>query len=82
MPRKALVLGLMLLVLAVVIIAANRGVPFVDKSLCVGCSDCVQACPVNAISIYKGRASIDPELCIDCKICVKTCTYKAIKDIR
>jgi len=53
--------------------------PFVDKSSCAGCGDCVAQCPTGAISISGEKATIDPEKCIDCKICVRACTYKAIR---
>lgn len=78
MNKKHLLIGI-LLALALFLIAAVAGKPFVDRSACVGCKDCVSACPTAAISMEDGRAVIDPELCIDCKICVKTCPYRAIK---
>lgn len=77
--NKKNALIVLLLVLAMVLIAAVKGKPFVDRSACVGCQDCVSVCPTGAIAMVDGRAEIDPELCIDCKICVKTCSYMAIK---
>ncbi|OQY39118.1 MAG: hypothetical protein B6226_02490 [Candidatus Cloacimonetes bacterium 4572_65] len=53
--------------------------PFVQKYDCVGCGDCTEICPVNAIEMVKGKAVIDNEKCIDCHLCVGKCTYKAIK---
>ncbi len=53
--------------------------PFVQKSDCVGCGDCVNECPVDAIEIVHGKAVIDQEKCINCQLCVKKCTYNAIK---
>ncbi len=44
---------------------------------CVGCGDCVRTCPVQAITIEKGKAIVDPEKCVACKLCVKTCSYGA-----
>ena len=53
--------------------------PFVIKYDCVGCGDCVEACPVQAIEVINGKAAIDNEKCINCNICVGTCTYDAIE---
>ena len=53
--------------------------PFVRKYDCVGCGDCVNACPVDAIEVINGKAVIDNQKCINCNICVGTCTYDAIE---
>jgi len=53
--------------------------PFVDRTDCVGCGDCVRECPTAAITLVNGHAFINEELCIDCKFCVKNCTYRAIR---
>lgn len=70
---------LIILSLAIIAVGGVKEKPFVDRSECVGCADCVAQCPTGAISIIDGRASIDAELCIDCLFCVKTCTYRAIR---
>lgn len=81
MNKKLLLIGLCLF-LGVVLIALIQDKPFVDRGLCVGCSDCVSVCPTEAITIVDGRAYIDSELCIDCRLCAKTCTYRAIKVVK
>lgn len=48
------------------------------KSECYGCSSCVQACPVKAISFEKDSEGffypeIDSSRCIDCGVCRKSC---------
>lgn len=45
---------------------------------CSGCSACVDACPVEAISMIDGKASVDDEKCIDCGACVGECPLEAI----
>ncbi len=60
---------------------------FIDEKLCIGCRLCVSQCPVNAISMVKGKAVIDLEKCISCGLCkngnpstnYKGCPVSAIK---
>ena len=40
---------------------------------CLGCGDCADVCPVDAICLKDGIARIDRRICIGCGICVKTC---------
>jgi ferredoxin len=47
------------------------------RAKCVGCSDCVRICPVQAITLIRGKAVVDPEKCVGCRLCVVTCSYGA-----
>ncbi|MEJ2567738.1 MAG: 4Fe-4S binding protein [candidate division WOR-3 bacterium] len=49
----------------------------IDKKKCVGCGDCVDVCPVEALSIKNEKAVVNDE-CIDCGACVNTCPEGAI----
>ena len=64
----------------------NRGevtisptVAVVDSVLCVGCGDCIPACPYSAISRDgDGKAEINAALCQGCGTCAATCPAGAI----
>ncbi|MFO7822238.1 MAG: 4Fe-4S binding protein [Lentisphaeria bacterium] len=49
----------------------------VDKETCTGCENCVEVCPVDAISMNDGKAEVD-DSCIDCGQCVDECPVDAI----
>ena len=50
----------------------------VDKEKCTGCENCIEICPVDAISIKDKKASINEEECIECGNCVDECPNEAI----
>lgn len=50
----------------------------VDTDDCIGCGECVEVCPYNAIEIIDGDAVIDPSLCHFCYRCVEECPEGAI----
>lgn len=52
--------------------------PKVDISKCIGCGACINACPMNAISLNNHVAEIDETMCINCRKCIKICPVKAI----
>jgi ferredoxin len=49
----------------------------IDKAKCTGCGDCVDVCPVEALSVENGKAVVNDE-CIDCAACVNTCPNDAL----
>jgi heterodisulfide reductase subunit A len=52
----------------------------VDEENCVGCQQCVSACPYQAITylVDKGKALVNEALCKGCGTCVGTCLPKCI----
>lgn len=51
----------------------------VDKNTCTGCEQCVNTCPVEAITMSGDDvAVVDPDACVDCGDCVDACPVEAI----
>src|SRR6266480_2022409 len=57
-----------------------RGLPVVDASKCpVGCRDCAEACPTDAITIDDRGPRLDLGRCLFCVDCVQACPEGAIR---
>ncbi|HTS17578.1 MAG TPA: NADH-quinone oxidoreductase subunit NuoB [Verrucomicrobiae bacterium] len=57
-----------------------RGQPVVDPSKCpVGCRDCAEACPTDAISVGDNGLRLDLGRCLFCTDCVEACPEQAIR---
>lgn len=60
-------------------------IAFIDEQMCIGCTKCIQACPVDAIiGANKAVHTIIPDLCTGCELCVAPCptdciTMKVVK---
>ncbi len=58
---------------------AGRELPVLDETRCVGCGDCVTACPTDCLAM----AGVQPWLprpldCIRCALCVLVCPTQAL----
>jgi ferredoxin len=68
-------------------IVSSNWIMDVDRSQCNGCGECVDACPVQAISLEVGKiekkrrrwAVRDEALCLGCGSCYPTCKYGGIR---
>ncbi len=56
-----------------------RPVAVIDEALCIGCTLCIQACPVDAIvGAAKQMHTVLPEQCTGCDLCVAPCPVDCI----
>lgn len=56
-----------------------RPVAVIDEAHCIGCTLCIQACPVDAIlGAAKQMHTILPDLCTGCDLCVAPCPVDCI----
>ena len=54
--------------------------PWIDEGLCTGCGICIAQCPVDAITLERGRrAEINETECIRCGRCHDACPRDAVR---
>ena len=64
------------------VINTSNYVAIVDKDSCIGCGDCTDRCPVQAIRLENDIAEVDAEVCIGCGNCVTICPVKSLSMLR
>ncbi len=61
--------------------------PVIDETVCSGCGKCVNACPVEAMTLVSANdpnqpklkmARLNEDLCLGCGVCVRTCDLDGI----
>lgn len=59
-----------------------KQVAIIDENICIGCTLCIQACPVDAIvGAAKQMHTIAEDLCTGCELCVPPCPVECISMI-
>ena len=54
-------------------------VAYIREAECIGCTKCIQACPVDAIvGASKLMHTVIPELCTGCELCLPPCPVDCI----
>ena len=53
-------------------------VAFIREDECIGCTKCIQACPVDAIWVAKHMHTVITEECTGCDLCVDPCPVDCI----
>jgi Na+-translocating ferredoxin:NAD+ oxidoreductase RNF subunit RnfB len=63
-------------------------IPVIDEENCNGCGKCVNACPVEAMTLISAndphkpklrKSRLDEELCLGCGVCVRNCPNEGIR---
>ena len=60
------------------IVDPTNFIPKIDADLCTGCGECVEKCPVEAMSLTDDVAVCDKEKCLDCGFCATQCPVDCI----
>lgn len=56
-----------------------KSVAVIDENICIGCTLCIQACPVDAIlGAAKQMHTVIASECTGCELCVKPCPVECI----
>jgi electron transport complex protein RnfB len=59
-----------------------KAVAYIDENVCIGCTLCIQACPVDAIAgAAKQMHTIIAAECTGCELCVAPCPVNCISMI-
>ena len=58
---------------------AEKTVVYIDENVCIGCTLCIQACPVDAIlGAAKSMHTVITDECTGCDLCIPPCPVDCI----
>ncbi|WJY17053.1 electron transport complex subunit RsxB [Pectobacteriaceae bacterium CE90] len=58
----------------------ERKIAWIDENNCIGCTKCIQACPVDAIvGSTRAMHTVVSDLCTGCDLCVAPCPTNCIE---
>ena len=60
------------------VVNTSNFMPVVDAEACIGCGDCEDRCPVEAITVQDELAVVNPDICIGCGNCVIICPAESL----
>lgn len=64
----------------VVVSEPVRMLAIIDEANCIGCTKCIQACPVDAIvGATRAMHTVMSDLCTGCNLCVDPCPTQCIE---
>jgi NAD-dependent dihydropyrimidine dehydrogenase PreA subunit len=50
----------------------------IELDKCVGCSACLDSCPVACLKMDGDKVTVDEAACIDCGACIGNCPTEAL----
>jgi electron transport complex protein RnfB len=60
-------------------VEAPPRIAIIDEDVCIGCTKCIQACPVDAIvGASKLMHTVIADLCTGCELCIPPCPVDCI----
>lgn len=63
-------------------------IPDIDRRNCNGCGKCVNACPVEAMTLVSANdhnkpklktVALNPDICLGCGLCIRNCSRESLK---
>jgi electron transport complex protein RnfB len=62
------------------VLEPERKVAWIDEENCIGCTKCIQACPVDAIvGATRAMHTVLSDVCTGCDLCVAPCPTDCIE---